>query len=49
MLILDQARQAELDSPGEAQESEKEELFKPEEDPRESNETPLANEPASSS
>lgn len=49
VLVLDRTRQAELDSPREDQESEKEELFRPEEDPRGSNKTPLANEPASSS
>ena len=49
VLVLDRTRQAELDSPGEDQESEKEELFKPEKDPSGGNETPLAGEPASSS
>jgi hypothetical protein len=49
VLLLDRTRQAELDSAGEDQESENNEHFKPEEDPRGSNGIPLANEPASSS
>ena len=50
VLILDRTREAESDS-GEEQQSEREECFKPKEDPRGSagNETPLIGEPASSS
>ena len=47
VLVLDRTRKTESDS--DEEQGEREELFKPEEDPREDNESPVPSEPASSS